>query len=123
MRDIEFRAITNTGIFHLPSDSFSLVLHDTGHRVQMWCSDGLVDEFPVDSLDQYTGLRDKNGVKIFEGDILYIAGMGNCLVGFEDGFFGFTVESKTNIESIGHSLEDIETVIGNIHENPELINQ
>jgi uncharacterized phage protein (TIGR01671 family) len=123
MRDIKFRAVTPVGIFHTPSGNFSIALHDTGHRVQMWSSDGLVDEFPATSIEQYTGLKDKNGTEIYEGDILYIAGLGNCLVGSEDGFFGFTIESKGSIENIGHSLEDIERIVGNIHENPDLINQ
>lgn len=35
----------------LPNDSFLLVFHDTGNRIQMWASDGLIDEFPATTIE------------------------------------------------------------------------
>ncbi len=66
-------------------------------------------------LDQFTGLHDKNGKEIYEGDIVsftqtYIA---PCAVYWNKemtGFYPLISERSKNL-----------TVIGNIHENPELL--
>ena len=78
-----------------------------------------------DTVGQYTGLNDKNGQRIFEGDILK-APLGDRLIVFavewdkENGrFLGFT--SDRQIVYAGR--EPKAEIIGNIYDNPELISQ
>lgn len=76
------------------------------------------------TVGQFTGLTDRNGTKIFEGDIVNILTENeeSGVVEWENGGFvvnadGFCVDFHTNIN--GTDLE----VIGNIHDNPELISE
>lgn len=70
---------------------------------------------------QFTGLKDKNGKDIFEGDIIKVNGR-NMEVFFEDGYFGWgrQHDGKYSFDPLGD--EKIE-VIGNIYENPELLSK
>lgn len=67
---------------------------------------------------QFTGLLDKNGKEIYEGDIVKYQANGNEVIDsviYIDSFFG--VEKFTGMLSSFYPIE----VIGNIYKNPELI--
>lgn len=85
-----------------------------------------------DTVGQFTGMLDANGKKIFEGDYVQLDEKVKEIFDVNDGVIkyigGFFIVSGSNAGIRGslHTLSDINwvlrgVVIGNIHDNPELI--
>lgn len=82
-----------------------------------------------ETVGQYTGLTDKNGKKIFEGDIVegdkkyftYTHPYGKVV--YDGGQFVISFDDVLeDIECLGAWANDVE-IIGNVHDNPELLTE
>lgn len=75
----------------------------------------------TETIGQFTGLTDKNGKKIFEGDILDVMHQGVFECRWDEGNFEFGLSNNKESFGIAYvSTNDI-FVIGNIHDNPDLL--
>lgn len=84
---------------------------------------GKVDK---NTIGQYTGLHDKNRKEIYEGDILRFSDVDTAVVEWNSEYGSFTVKPIQDYyfdsEILGHTIEYNKVeVIGNIYDNPELL--
>jgi uncharacterized phage protein (TIGR01671 family) len=124
MREIVFRGKredTGKWVYGYLREIFT----DKGYRFVI-CSVTDVEETTVlsETVGQYTGIEDDNGVKIFEGDVVRILDdnefdiMDSAPVVFWDGCF------MANFSNDYEYLDSYDyEVIGNIHDNPELLKE
>ena len=126
MRDILFKAKTYNGEW---------VQGLLAHKDNKWYisnKEGMPFAFEVrpETIGQYTGLKDKNGNKIWENDIVNKVdtnGLGyhrerKCKVSFDElGYWLLTTEYGDGYWLGEFDSEQLE-VIGNIFDNPELLN-
>jgi hypothetical protein len=113
MREIKFRG---KGI-RTDKWVYGSLLEDYAGTCQIWEKDEInaSHNYLVDpaTVGQYTGLKDKSGKDIYEGDILDFEGRSNAVV-WDNYNCGFNI-----VEYGIHTCK----IIGNIYDNPELLNQ
>ncbi len=127
MREIKFRAWHDNQMWEVRAIDWdykgkiiSCHLENDKNSIKVYLDKKFGDEV---ELMQYTELKDKNGKEIYEGDILFFEPFGkhnnDRIVKFKQGMFlGELVRNGYN-DAITSS--DFYKVIGNIHENPELL--
>jgi hypothetical protein len=117
-REIKFRALdTMCGrmfpVFELrATKSGELVVEDAG---------GHIHNHSYFILMQFTGLKDHNGKEIYEGDILESKFGHRSPVVFANGSFAIPGRREKYYRGIISRVKFGDVVVGNIHENPELL--
>ena len=125
LADYSFSVLQNTinkkvifsNIVSFATDNFGFVVNDC--------------EVAPATVGQFTGLLDKNGKEIYEGDIVVYGSHCKHIVEFKHGMFGYTLMDGWFVGYGGNSnftfnpldKSNEHEIIGNIRDNPELLNE
>ena len=125
MREILFRGKRKAGDYWMIGD---LRQWSSKRKGILDYSFGGTSEVYIETIGQFTGLTDKNGKKIFEGDVVSVKIGGlkrRGVVFYEDTAtrFGLAIGTEKNFSFLGRQMAKTyeAEVIGNVHDNPELL--
>ena len=144
MRELKFRAWDKENEEYM--NGYDVLLKYDGSAVSRYALVVFDTDMPVNVIiEQYTGLKDKNGREIYEGDIVETPIYGVWTTGNSDAIFGekmwklavfwadadcgflFKVIGSKNQPNRAYDVLDQHLgaleVIGNIHEDPELLEE
>lgn len=128
MREIKFRAWDKGKKLFLPVDTFAILPEADQLFVMLKdFEDYREGEYGYENsfdLLQFTGLKDKNGKEIYEGDIIggYEDDIFQVIYREEDAKFTWKrLAGKRNGEDTWHIILFSGEIIGNIYENPKLL--
>ena len=126
MREILFRGKCKTDNEWLYG--FPYVTRKNAVKINWYCSEFgsmRTDEVDPETVGQFTGLTDKNGVRIFEGDIVERVSDGErAVISWLKYFacFGLSFDGWCcGFDNYDYNLPSDFEVIGNIHDNPEIL--
>jgi uncharacterized phage protein (TIGR01671 family) len=132
MREIEFRAFYDGKMYYGVGVTPGTVIFykDMGQKMCAPIEEAIVgNECDGLFVMQFTGLHDKNGKEIYEGDIVEFAAANSAVGGhkrkmqveWDDYLLCWSFGSKGYIGNFYEEEANSIEVIGNIHENPDLL--
>lgn len=125
MREIKFRIWHNDQILYITPEAELQLNFGMNDGWSLWEPYGEIATHREAELMQYTGLKDRNGKEIYEGDLFKLENHWDTYqVSFKKGSYGIEGVSGSpfiSFERISREDYELSEVIGNIYENPELI--
>lgn len=125
MREIKFKFLMENG--EITDPYYLIELIDSDSYINIECE---YSSSKIKQELQYTGLKDKNGIEIYEGDILELIDWWDDSVSIHPVFYknsAFMCQRLDDKEfpffylQGNDDLKDGYKIIGNIYENPELL--
>lgn len=121
MREIKFRYYYSDGEYWFDRD-FNLTEIENGYPYEVLSDSPLLKKYKLRTRVQFTGLLDKNGKEIYEGDILkhdFSPGRNEIIVCLDENLIGL-IKKLRNFRRM-NDLNDRFEILGNVWENPELL--